>query len=273
MSEAEARPYNSAWGEPVPIRYDRRDVLLYAVGIGTQHLGFVFEGDPQFAVFPTFPIRWGGAGAPVDTNAIPHSPGPLNIDAERYLEAFVGGWYLSGDLAEKDEEGYFWFVGRADDVIKSSGHLIGPFEVESILIEHEAVAELGEVGGERRVPLRLTRFEANVLEQHDRPCLGPCDRGLGDRTPTCRNHRGCDLGQQIGQSVCDRIEAEARLGTVLRPSPMPSLGCSNGTRMTRQPSALRYGFVRSQTNPAWMSSTKVIAECLVINHAVPPGIV
>jgi acyl dehydratase len=77
------------WGEPVPIRYDRRDVLLYAVGIGTQHLGFVFEGDPQFAVFPTFPIRWGGAGAPVDTNAIPHSPGPLNIDAERYLESLL----------------------------------------------------------------------------------------------------------------------------------------------------------------------------------------
>ncbi|NNC93806.1 MAG: acetate--CoA ligase [Acidimicrobiia bacterium] len=71
--------------------------------------------------------------------------GYLNME-ERYQEAFAGGWYLSGDLAEKDADGYFWFVGRADDVIKSSGHLIGPFEVESTLIEHEAVAEVGVIG-------------------------------------------------------------------------------------------------------------------------------
>lgn len=74
------------WGDPVTIRYDRRDVLLYAVGIGIRDLRYVYEGHPDFAVFPTFPIRWGGAGAPIDTRAIPNSPGPLNIDAERYLE-------------------------------------------------------------------------------------------------------------------------------------------------------------------------------------------
>ncbi|NKB99507.1 MAG: hypothetical protein GKR90_13560 [Pseudomonadales bacterium] len=74
------------WGDPVSISYDQRDVLLYAVGVGTRDLRFVFEQHPQFAVFPTFPIRWGGAGAPIDTNQIPSSPGPLNIDAERYLE-------------------------------------------------------------------------------------------------------------------------------------------------------------------------------------------
>lgn len=65
---------------------------------------------------------------------------------ERYRKSFVGGWYCSGDLAERDEDGYFWFVGRGDDVIKSAGHLIGPFEVESALIEHEAVAEAGVIG-------------------------------------------------------------------------------------------------------------------------------
>jgi len=64
----------------------------------------------------------------------------------RYAKAFAGGWYLSGDLAMRDVDGYFWFVGRADDLIKSSGHLIGPFEVESALIEHEAVAEAGVIG-------------------------------------------------------------------------------------------------------------------------------
>jgi acetyl-CoA synthetase len=67
-------------------------------------------------------------------------------EEERYRKCFVGGWYLSGDLAMRDEEGYFWFVGRGDDVIKSAGHLIGPFEVESALMEHPAVAEAGVIG-------------------------------------------------------------------------------------------------------------------------------
>jgi acetyl-CoA synthetase len=71
--------------------------------------------------------------------------GYLN-EEERYRKCFVGGWYLTGDLAMRDEEGYYWFVGRADDVIKSAGHLIGPFEVESALMEHPAVAEVGVIG-------------------------------------------------------------------------------------------------------------------------------
>ena len=71
--------------------------------------------------------------------------GYLNED-ERYRKCFVGDWYLTGDLAMRDADGYYWFVGRADDVIKSSGHLIGPFEVESTLMEHPAVAEAGVIG-------------------------------------------------------------------------------------------------------------------------------
>ncbi|GMV11914.1 MAG: acetate--CoA ligase [Polyangiaceae bacterium] len=65
---------------------------------------------------------------------------------ERYEKCFAGGWYLTGDLAKQDPDGYFWFVGRADDVIKTAGHLIGPFEVESVLVEHPAVAEAGVIG-------------------------------------------------------------------------------------------------------------------------------
>ncbi|MFW6057427.1 MAG: acetate--CoA ligase [Persicimonas sp.] len=65
---------------------------------------------------------------------------------QRYEDSFVGGWYLSGDIAQRDEDGYFWFVGRADDLIKSAGHLIGPFEVESALLAHPAVAEAGVIG-------------------------------------------------------------------------------------------------------------------------------
>ena len=69
----------------------------------------------------------------------------LNEDA-RYQKCFAGDWYLTGDLARRDGDGYFWFVGRADDMIKSSGHLIGPFEVESALMEHPAVHEAGVIG-------------------------------------------------------------------------------------------------------------------------------
>ena len=67
-------------------------------------------------------------------------------EPERYHKCFAGGFYLTGDLARRDADGYYWFVGRADDVIKSSGHLIGPFEVESALLEHPAVAAAGVIG-------------------------------------------------------------------------------------------------------------------------------
>lgn len=65
----------------------------------------------------------------------------------KFQEYFkIPGWYFSGDNAWKDEDGYFWFVGRADDVINTSGHRVGPFEVESALVEHKAVAEAGVIG-------------------------------------------------------------------------------------------------------------------------------
>lgn len=67
-------------------------------------------------------------------------------DEPRYKKCFSGDWYLTGDLAKKDEECYYWFVGRADDIIKTSGHMVGPFEVESVLMEHVAVAEAAVIG-------------------------------------------------------------------------------------------------------------------------------
>ncbi len=67
-------------------------------------------------------------------------------DEARYAQAFAGGWYLTGDVARRDAAGRYVFVGRADDVIKTAGHLIGPFEVESVLTEHPAVAEAGVIG-------------------------------------------------------------------------------------------------------------------------------
>ncbi len=78
-------------------------------------------------------------------------------DEERYQKCFRDGYYLTGDLAHCDSDGYFWFVGRADDVIQSAGHLIGPFEVESALMEHPAVAEAGAIGKPDPVAMEVVK--------------------------------------------------------------------------------------------------------------------
>jgi acetyl-CoA synthetase len=67
-------------------------------------------------------------------------------EPDRYRAAFAGDWYLSGDRVRRDEEGWFWYLGRLDDAIKSAGHLIGPFEVERALLDHPAVADVGVAG-------------------------------------------------------------------------------------------------------------------------------
>jgi acetyl-CoA synthetase len=87
-------------------------------------------------------------------------------EEERYRACFAGGFYLSGDLARRDEEGYFFFVGRADDVIKSSGHLIGPFEVESALMEHPAVAEAGVIGKPDPVAMEVVKAFVSLKPGH-----------------------------------------------------------------------------------------------------------
>lgn len=120
------------------------------------------------ASFPCIEPRFGSMGKPMpgfdlqvidnDGNIVPpNTEGdiavrvkpnrPLGLfkeywkEPERTANSYKGDWYLTGDRAYRDEDGYFWFVGRADDVILTSGYRIGPFEVESALIEHPAVAE------------------------------------------------------------------------------------------------------------------------------------
>jgi acetyl-CoA synthetase len=88
-------------------------------------------------------------------------------EPERYAKCFAGGWYLTGDLAARDADGYFWFVGRADDVIKTSGHLIGPFEVESVLMEHPAVAEAGVIGKPDPVALEIVKAFVSLKRGHE----------------------------------------------------------------------------------------------------------
>ncbi|HUW21907.1 MAG TPA: acetate--CoA ligase [Candidatus Bathyarchaeia archaeon] len=80
---------------------------------------------------------------------------------QKYQSYFVNNWYISGDLAYKDEDGYFWFVGRSDDVIKTAGERVGPFEVESALISHPAVIEAGVIG--KPDPLRGEIIKAFVV--------------------------------------------------------------------------------------------------------------
>tara|TARA_B100001123_G_C15302106_1_gene1021395 strand:- start:2211 stop:2639 length:429 start_codon:yes stop_codon:yes gene_type:complete len=67
------------------------------------------------------------------------------------------GWYITGDRARKDLDGYFWFVGRTDDVINTAGHLVGPFEVESALVEHPAVAEAGVIGKPDPIAMEIVK--------------------------------------------------------------------------------------------------------------------
>ena len=106
-------------------------------------------------------------------------------DEERYSKCFFGEWYLSGDLAKKDQEGYFWFVGRKDDVIKSSGHLIGPFEVESALMEHSGVLESAVIGipdpivGEKVKAFVVLRKNVPETEQIKLEILAFARRRLG----------------------------------------------------------------------------------------------
>jgi len=74
-----------------------------------------------------------------------------------YKTKFTNGWYLSGDRSSIDKEGYFWFVGRDDDVINTGGHLVSPFEVESALLEHEAVAESAVVSKPDEVNMEVVK--------------------------------------------------------------------------------------------------------------------
>jgi acetyl-CoA synthetase len=117
--------------------------------------------------------------------------GYLNEQA-RYEKCFVDGWYLTGDLAKRDANGYFWFVGRADDVIKSAGHLIGPFEVESVLMEDPRVAEAGVIGIPD--PMMGERIKAFVSLKPD----------VADDPKTLRRELTAHARRRLGPAVAPR---------------------------------------------------------------------
>ncbi len=148
-------------------------------------------GSILIANYPVMPIKPGSMGRPMpgieaavidDEGKVlpPGSEGSLAVrpgwpsmfraywnNEERYNSCFRNGWYVTGDRARMDEEGYFWFVGRVDDVINTAGHLVGPFEVESALMEHPAVAEAGVIGKPDPLAMEIVKAFVSLKEGYE----------------------------------------------------------------------------------------------------------
>ena len=176
---------------------------------------------------------------------------------ERYRKCFAGGWYLTGDLARRDADGYFWFVGRADDVIKSAGHLIGPFEVESALMEHPAVAEAGVIGKPDPVAGEIVKafvVAASRASSRATSCGASCSasrrkrlgaavapKEIDVRRRACRRRaaaRSCAACSRRASSACPKatlstLEAERMSTTVDRASSTASTRSSCCAQMLR----------------------------------------
>ncbi len=147
------------------------------------------------------------------------------------LRANQNLWYVSGDRSSIDAEGYFWFVGRDDDVINTGGHLVGPFEVESALIEHEAVAEAAAVGKPDQVNMEVVkafvtlnpgyaavgRPHAGHHELHQEAALAARD-APGDRVrrgspedPLREDPQALPEGARVGRGPRGPVHARERL--------------------------------------------------------------
>ena len=147
------------------------------------------------ANYPALPVRHGSMGKPVpgfdidvvDDDGVRLGPGEIGHIAvrtdgpswppglfsgyvaapEANAQAFRHGWYYTGDTASRDEDGYFWFVGRADDIISSAGYRISPFEVESALLEHSAVAESAVIGRPDELRGEIVKAFVVLAEGHE----------------------------------------------------------------------------------------------------------
>ena len=184
--------------------------------------------------------------------------------------ALPATWYLTGDLARRDADGYYWFVGRADDVIKSAGHLIGPFEVESALMEHPAVAEAGVIGKPDPIVGEVVKafvslkqgFEAERGAAHGaaRPCpQAPrrCDRAEGDRL---RADAAAHAQRQDHAPAVEGARARAAGGRHLD---------AGGRRMTREITGIRPSGACAADRPGALSG-RVRAE-VAARHAAHPA--
>ncbi len=146
-------------------------------------------------------------------------------DDERYARCFAGGWYLTGDVARRDADGWFWFLGRADDVIVSAGHLIGPFEVERVLLEHPAVAEVGVVGVPDAVTGEAVKAFVTVAAGHEpsdalaRELLGFARRRLGPAVAPRTIAFDADLPETTSGKVVRRLLRQRALDSAALAAP------------------------------------------------------
>ena len=190
-------------------------------------------GSILIANYPALPIKPGSMGRPMpgiepgiideQGNIVPPgTEGDLAVrpgwpsmfrtywgNEELYNSRFQNGWYITGDRARMDEDGYFWFVGRSDDVINTAGHLVGPFEVESALMEHPAVAEAGVIGKPDPVAMEIVKAFVSLKEGFE-----PTDQLRRELTGFAR----AKLGPGIAPREIDFIDSlpKTRSGKIMR---------------------------------------------------------
>jgi acetyl-CoA synthetase len=190
-------------------------------------------GSIMIANYPMLPIKPGSMGKPmpgiepgvIDEEGNLQPPGEEGDLAVRpgwpsmfrtywnnepmYRSKFRNGWYITGDRARTDEDGYFWFVGRSDDVINTAGHLVGPFEVESALIEHPAVAEAGVIGKPDPVAMEVVKAFVTLKDGYE-----PSDKLRGELMQFSRKK----LGAGVAPREIDFITTlpKTRSGKIMR---------------------------------------------------------
>jgi acetyl-CoA synthetase len=190
-------------------------------------------GSIMIANFPLLPIKPGSMGKPMlgiepgvideqgnvqpageegDLAVRPGWPSMFRTywhNEEMYNSKFKNGWYITGDRARMDEDGYFWFVGRSDDVINTAGHLVGPFEVESALIEHPAVAEAGVIGKPDPVAMEIVKAFVTLKDGYE-----PSDQLRRELL----NFSRTKLGPGVAPREIDFIEVlpKTRSGKIMR---------------------------------------------------------
>ena len=138
-------------------------------------------------------------------------------------KVFKHGWYYTQDTGYKDSDGYIWFVGRADDVFKSSGYRIGPFEVESVLLEHEAVAEAAVVPAQDPEEVRGLVVKAYVVlalpykNKGGTGLIGELQEHVKNRTAPYKYPRIIEFVEELPKTISGKIRrTELRTRTVDR---------------------------------------------------------
>lgn len=130
-------------------------------------------------------------------------------NTQKYNSCFVDGWYLSGDLAYKDKDGYFWFIGRIDDVIKTSGHLVGPFEIENVLMGHKAVLESAVIGIPDQIAGEMIKAFVVLKKGYT-----PDSEIISDLLAFCRKRLGISISPRVIECI-DNLP-KTRSGKIMR---------------------------------------------------------